>query len=64
MGAVKDIIAPKAPKPVPPPVIEAPVEMPDPDNSTIQTTQRKKAARRIAKSGRASTLLSSGDSLG
>lgn len=64
MGPVRDIIAPKVPKSPPPPEIEAPVEMPVADDAAILNSQKKKAARRIAKSGRASTLLSQGDPLG
>jgi len=53
---------PKAPKPPPPP--PAPAPMPDPEDPRAKVEGRKAAARRIAASGRQSTLLSGGDTLG
>lgn len=59
----------KAPKPValppvqkaePAPVPEPVTPMPDPDDVGIKAEQKRKAARRIATSGRQSTILSDG----
>ncbi len=52
-------VQPAAPAPEPEPV----AAMPDPDDASIKTAQKKSAARRIAQSGRASTILSQ-DGLG
>lgn len=49
-------VEPAAPAPTPEPV----AAMPDPDNQAIKTEQKKTAARRIASSGRSSTILSDG----
>lgn len=50
---------PVAPAPPPPPP-----PMPVPDDAQIKIQERKKAARRIASSGRQSTLLNEGGTLG
>lgn len=44
----------------PPPEPEPVTPMPDPDDLGIKTEQKRKAARRIASSGRSSTILSDG----
>jgi hypothetical protein len=46
---------PKAP---PPPVVEPPAPMADPDDPKRKLTSRRDAARKIAMSGRQSTLIS------
>jgi hypothetical protein len=53
---------PKAPPPPPP--VEPPAPMPDPEDPRAKADFRKTAARKIAASGRQSTLLSSDTTLG
>jgi hypothetical protein len=48
----------KAPKPPPPPVVEPPAPMADPEDPKLKLTARRDAARKIAMSGRQSTLIS------
>ena len=52
------------PKTPPPPKVEPPAPMPDPDDMGRKVDMRKQAARKIAASGRQSTMFSQGDTLG
>ena len=52
------------PKTPPPPKVEPPAPMPDPEDPIRKVNMRKNAARKIAASGRQSTMLSQGDTLG
>ena len=48
----------KTPKTPKPPPIPPPVPMPDPEDIQVKTKSKKDAARKIAASGRESTMLS------
>lgn len=56
----------KGPKAPPPPVVEPPAPMADPEDPKRKLTSRRDAAKRIAMSGRQSTLISdnTSDTLG
>jgi hypothetical protein len=52
------------PKTPPPPKILPPAPMPDPEDTQVKFDKRREAARKISASGRQSTILSQGDTLG
>lgn len=64
-GKAPKIVVPKpAPLPVyePPPAPPPPVVMPVADDASITAAKKKRAALEMQRSGRASTILTSGDS--
>lgn len=60
---VPKVVVPKVEAPPPPPAPAPVADMPVPDDIKVETEAKKRAAKRIAASGRASTVLT-GDSLG
>lgn len=57
-------LLPKASKPTPPPLIPAPVPIPDAQDPLKKLDVQKKLAKRISASGRESTFLTKSDKLG
>lgn len=62
MGGI--LSTPKPPKIEPPPPVPEPAPIPVPDDIQQETAAKKRAARRISRSGRQSTLLSPDQPLG